>query len=60
MGFMCQAQLADLARLDYTILPATDSDFEFNRSRVSFNYPIKLNKKQSYLFLGLGYSNWNI
>ncbi len=60
MGFMCQAQLADLARLDYTILPATDSDFEFNRSRVSFNYPIKLNNRQSYLFLGLDYSNINI
>jgi hypothetical protein len=59
-GIICQAQLADLARIDYTILPATDSDFEFNRTRASFNYPIKLNDKQAYLFLGLDYSNINI
>ncbi|MDO1501668.1 DUF6268 family outer membrane beta-barrel protein [Winogradskyella maritima] len=60
LSYFCQAQLADLARLDYTILPATDSDFEFNRTRASFNYPIKLNDKQAYLFLGLDYSNINI
>lgn len=55
-----QAQLADLARIDYTLLPATNSDFEFNRTRVSFNYPIKLNDKKAYLFIGLDYSNINI
>ncbi|WP_299677143.1 DUF6268 family outer membrane beta-barrel protein [uncultured Dokdonia sp.] len=59
-GIICQAQLADLARIDYTILPAKDSDFEFNRTRASFNYPIKLNDNQTYLFLGLDYSNINI
>ena len=54
------AQLADLARLDYTILPSSITDFEFNRTRFAFNYPIKLNEKQTYLFLGLDYSNINI
>ncbi len=53
-------QLSDLARVDYTILPAGSSDFEFNRTRFLFNYPIKLNDKQSYLFLGLDYSNINL
>jgi len=53
------AQLGDLARIDHTILPST-ADFEFNRLRFLFNYPIKLNDKQSYLFLGLDYSNINV
>lgn len=53
-------QLSDLARVDYTILPATESDFEFNRTRVAFNYPIKLNEEKSYLLIGLDYSNINI
>tara|TARA_R110002073_G_scaffold159477_5_gene314807 strand:+ start:7721 stop:8617 length:897 start_codon:yes stop_codon:yes gene_type:complete len=61
VGVICQAQLADLARIEYTIIPATSSDFEFNRTRFAFNYPIKLKEKnQSYLFLGLDYSNINI
>jgi hypothetical protein len=65
IGFLFQslfsvAQLADLARIEYTIIPAASSDFEFNRTRFAFNYPIKLNEKQSYLFLGLDYSNINI
>lgn len=54
------AQLTDLARIDYTLLPATESDFEFNRTRALFNYPFKLNKKEAYLFIGLDYSNINI
>lgn len=60
LGFFCQAQLVDLARVEYTNLPAVSSDFEFNRIRVAFNYPVRLNNKQSYLFLGLDYSNINI
>ncbi len=53
-------QLSDLARIDYTILPATISDFEFVRTRGLINYPVKLNGKGSYLFLGVDYSNINL
>ena len=51
------AQLGDLARVDYTIIPGSNSDVEYNRTSVSFNYPIKLKKEKTYLLLGLGYSN---
>lgn len=51
------AQLGDLARIDYTYLPKAKSDIEYSRLRALFNYPIKLNKEGTYLFLGLDYSN---
>lgn len=53
-------QLSDLARVEFTIIPPTNSDFEFTRTRVLFNYPIKLDEKQSYLFLGLDYRDINV
>ncbi|GMN06099.1 hypothetical protein MTsPCn5_14880 [Croceitalea sp. MTPC5] len=59
MSVSTWGQLGDLARIDYTILPSS-ADFEFNRLRFLFNYPIKLDGKQSYLFLGLDYSNINV
>ncbi|WP_046756221.1 DUF6268 family outer membrane beta-barrel protein [Kordia jejudonensis] len=51
------AQLSDLARIDYTIIPNAKSDVEYTRFRALFNYPIKLKKEGTYLFLGLDYSN---
>lgn len=51
------AQLSDLARVDYTILPGGGSDIEYSRIRGLFNYPIKLKKEGTYLLLGLDYSN---
>lgn len=57
--FVCisNAQLGDLARVDYTYIPRAKSDVEFERFRVLFNYPLKLKKEDTYLFLGLDYSN---
>ncbi len=52
-----QAQLNDLARIDYTYIPTAKSDVEYSRFRALFNYPIKLKKEETYLFLGLDYSN---
>ncbi len=54
------AQFSDLARIDYTIIPSGDSSIEYNRLRVLFNYPIKLKKESTYLFLGVDYSNINL
>ena len=51
------AQLNDLARIDYTTIPANDSDIGYSRLRGLFNYPIKLKKEGEYLLLGLDYSN---
>ncbi|WP_299186899.1 DUF6268 family outer membrane beta-barrel protein [uncultured Aquimarina sp.] len=53
------AQLSDLARIDYTLIPKGSSGIEYRRARVLFNYPIKV-KKDTYLLLGLDYSNIDI
>ncbi|MEH6537237.1 MAG: DUF6268 family outer membrane beta-barrel protein [Psychroserpens sp.] len=56
-SFNAQAQLNDLARIDYTFIPDTNSDVEFTRLRALFNYPIKLKKEGEFLLIGLDYSN---
>lgn len=51
------AQLSDLARLDFTIIPENNSNVEYTRSRGLFNVPIKLKRDEEYLLIGLDYSN---
>ncbi|WP_420574952.1 DUF6268 family outer membrane beta-barrel protein [Kordia sp.] len=51
------AQLGDLARIDYTYIPNAKSNVEYSRFRALFNYPIKLKDDDTFLFLGLDYSN---
>ncbi|QXP53082.1 DUF6268 family outer membrane beta-barrel protein [Cellulophaga sp. HaHa_2_1] len=51
------AQLSDLAKIDYTILPRGNSGIEYSRVRALFNYPIKLKKEGTYILVGLDYSN---
>ncbi len=60
MTFKGSCQLSDLARIDYTNIPKGNSSVEYNQVRALFNYPIRLNEKSSYLFLGLDYSNINL
>ena len=57
---MSQAQLSDIARVDYTHLPNANSDIAYSRLRALFNYPVKLKKEGTYLFLGLDYSRINL
>lgn len=55
------AQLNDLARIDYTIVPDRNADdMEFTRIRALLNFPVKLKKEGSFLLLGLDYSNINL
>lgn len=54
------AQFSDLAKIDYTNISGSNSDTKYNRTRVLLNYPIKLKKESTYLFLGLDYSNINL
>lgn len=55
------AQLNDLARIDYTIIPDNNADdMEFSRFRALLNFPVKLKKEGSFLLLGLDYSNINL
>ncbi|GAA3649622.1 DUF6268 family outer membrane beta-barrel protein [Flavivirga jejuensis] len=54
------AQLDDLAKVDFTIIPENGSDIEYTRNRALFNFPIKLKKEKEFLFLGLDYSNFHL
>ncbi|MEH6535331.1 MAG: DUF6268 family outer membrane beta-barrel protein [Psychroserpens sp.] len=56
-AFYSYAQLSDLARIDFTIIPKNSSGIEYTRNRALFNYPIKLKKEKEFLLLGLDYSN---
>lgn len=53
-----QAQSTDLARVEYTYFPQTDSDNSFRRFRSFINFPIKLNE-DGYLVPGIDYENVN-
>ena len=52
-------QTTDIARIEYTYFPQSDSDNSFRRFRTFVNFPIKLNDKEAYLIPGLGYRNVN-
>ncbi len=53
------AQLTDIARVEYTYFPQRGSDNSFKRFRSLINFPIKLNEKGSYLVTGLEYRGVN-
>lgn len=50
------AQLSDLARLEYSFIPKNKSEDEFTRIRALVNYPIAL-KKDAYVLVGAEYNN---
>lgn len=52
-------QLTDLARLEYTYFPQSDSDNSFRRFRTFVNVPLKL-KEDTYLVPGFEYRNVNL
>ena len=49
------AQLTDIARLEYSFIPKTKSEDQYTRLRVLLNYPIEL-KNKSYLIIGGEYN----
>ena len=49
------AQLTDLARLEYSFIPQSNTDDDYTRLRALLNYPLKL-KKDAYLVLGVEYN----
>ena len=59
LGFCCmhfvQAQLTDLARLEYSFIPSSKSEDQYTRLRASLNFPIKL-KDKDYLIIGGEYN----
>lgn len=50
-----KAQLTDLARLEYSFIPSTNSEDQYTRLRALVNYPIKF-KKKNYLIIGGEYN----
>lgn len=52
---VASAQLSDLARLEYSFIPKSDSQDQYTRLRFLFNYPIEV-KEDSYLVLGAAYN----
>lgn len=50
-----QAQITDLARLEYSFIPKSDSEDQYTRLRALVNYPIELGKDQ-YLLIGAEYN----
>src|SRR5690606_11743816 len=57
---LAQGQSTDLARIEYTYFPQTDSDNSFRRFRSFVNFPIKLNENGAYLVPGIEYRNTNL
>lgn len=53
------AQTTDLARIEYTYFPQSDSDNSFRRFRSFVNFPIKLKKEGTYIIPGIEYRNVN-
>lgn len=60
MSSLVYSQSTDLARVEYTYFPQTDSDNSFRRFRSFFNFPIALNEDGAYLVPGLEYRNTNL
>lgn len=53
------AQSTDLARVEYTYFPQSDSDNSFRRFKTFLNFPIKIGEHESYLVPGVEYENIN-
>ena len=49
------AQLTDLARLEYSFIPKSNSEDQYTRLRAIFNYPIEV-KNDAYFIIGAEYN----
>jgi len=57
VGMGLHAQTTDLARLEYTYIPQSNSENTVSRVRAFINLPVELNWEGSYLIAGLEYRN---
>ncbi|WP_034922687.1 DUF6268 family outer membrane beta-barrel protein [Gillisia sp. CAL575] len=56
---LMNAQAADLARVEYTYFPQSNSDNSLSRFKSFLKFPIKLNDSGAYLIPGIQYENVN-
>ncbi len=54
--FLSNAQLTDLARLEYSFIPKNKSEDQYTRIRALVNYPIKI-KEDTYFVIGGEYNH---
>ena len=59
-GTCIYAQSTDLARVEYTYIPQSDSENSVSRFRAFVNVPVRLNWEGSYLVAGLEYRNLDL
>lgn len=52
---IASAQLTDIARLEYSFIPKSNSEDQYTRLRALFNYPIKISE-DNYLIVGVEYN----
>lgn len=59
LGFLClnicNAQLTDLARLEYSFIPSSKSEDQYTRLRLILNYPFEI-KDDTYFVVGAEYN----
>lgn len=59
LGFLwlniCDAQLTDLARLEYSFIPSSKSEDQYTRLRLILNYPFEI-KEDTYFVVGAEYN----
>ncbi len=55
VGMNLQAQLTDLARLEYSFIPKSDSEDQYTRLRALVNYPIEMGEER-YFVIGAEYN----
>lgn len=60
IGLIAHSQTTDLARIEYTYFPQSNSDNSFKRFKSFVNFPIKLNDDGAYLIPGVEYQNINL
>ena len=56
ISFLSNAQLTDLARLEYSFIPKNKSEDQYTRIRALVNYPIKI-KEDTYFVIGAEYNH---
>ena len=57
--FVGQAQISDLARIEYVGIPTKGEGVTYDRYRAMINYPIEV-KKDAFFLVGLDYSYINL
>ncbi|MEL6809812.1 MAG: DUF6268 family outer membrane beta-barrel protein [Bacteroidota bacterium] len=59
LSFSCHSQVTDLARIEYTVIPQSNSENSISRFRALLNFPFKVSEGD-YFILGMEYRNLDL